>query len=168
MWDHLPCDPNGIYKYARDHFNNAHGLTVVRQYHTHCDFFLFASSADNTLINNFYINHKEDILSCVYNFYIEMHQTLEELSSHRLWIPANKGTLPQCSSSPFLSRRQSECALLLLQGLTTKQIAQKINISPRMVEEHLMHLKQKLEAPNKTLLTLKLNNLSKKGDISFF
>ncbi|MBW8309954.1 MAG: LuxR C-terminal-related transcriptional regulator [Candidatus Paracaedibacteraceae bacterium] len=41
---------------------------------------------------------------------------------------------PSYPCSITLSKRQKECALLLLEGLTTKQIDQEINLSPRTVE----------------------------------
>ncbi|AIK96911.1 LuxR C-terminal-related transcriptional regulator [Candidatus Odyssella acanthamoebae] len=153
-WDFLPPDPQYIYQYFQDHFNNAHGLTVVKKYHTHCDFFIFSTSANNPLINNFYLNNKEIILRCIEDFYSDMHEALKELKSHCFWVPTNNSHLKLDPLSVSLSKRQSECALLLLKGLTTKQIAQKINLSPHTIEEYLTHLREKLEVANKTLLTL--------------
>ncbi len=163
MWDFLPEDPRGIYQYVRDHFDNAHGLTIIKQHYTHCDFFLLATSKNNFLINNFYLNNKEVILHCIEDFYLKMHKPLEELKKHCFWVPANMASPKPYPESIALSKRQSECAFLLLEGLTTKQIAQEISLSPRTVEEYITHLKGKLGVANKTLLTIKLHDLSRKG-----
>ncbi|MBW8309955.1 MAG: hypothetical protein K0M45_10055 [Candidatus Paracaedibacteraceae bacterium] len=82
MWDFLPEDSEGIYQYVQDHFKNGHGLTIIKQYYTHCDFFILATSANNPLINNFYLNNKEVILHCIEDFYLELHKPLEELKKH--------------------------------------------------------------------------------------
>lgn len=56
----------------------------------------------------------------------------------------------------YLSRRQISCAKLLLSGMTIKQIAAYLNLSPRTVESYVENIKTKLNCRNKTELILKL------------
>lgn len=62
-------------------------------------------------------------------------------------------------NSVYLSGQQKACAKLLLKGLTSKQIAKRLNLSYRTVEAYVNHLKNKLNCQNKTELVLKLQEL---------
>ena len=62
----------------------------------------------------------------------------------------------------YLSKRQLSCANLLLSGLTQKEIAAYLNLSPRTIETYIENIKQKLQCRNKTDLIIKLTELLKK------
>ncbi len=47
-----------------------------------------------------------------------------------------------------LSRREREVMVLATQGLSNKEIAQQLGISPRTVENHRAHVMQKMQAGN--------------------
>jgi len=55
-----------------------------------------------------------------------------------------------------LPRQQKACANFLLTGMTNKQIARELNLSPRTVETYINHLKSKLHCKNKMELIAKL------------
>lgn len=61
--------------------------------------------------------------------------------------------------STFLSVRQQQCANLLLQGMTAKQIAKELNLSGRTIEHYIENLKKKLQCKNKAQLLCKLLHL---------
>ncbi len=52
----------------------------------------------------------------------------------------------------MLTRRETEIAHLILSGMTMKQVAEQCHISPRTVETHIDHLKQKLRVHKKPQL----------------
>lgn len=147
MWDHLPCDPHKIYEYVRREHSLAHGLTVVQQYGAYCDMFLFATKPNNSQINNFYLNQKELFTRFISDFYDTLAPTLLELSHHKIFVPFNTGD----DESPLitLSPRQQDCAILMAEGLTAKEIAKTLQLSPRTVEEYIDTLKEKFEAKNR-------------------
>ena len=51
-----------------------------------------------------------------------------------------------------LTGREKQCVLLLLCGLTDKQIAKKLQISPRTVELYIRQLMAKFKASTRTAL----------------
>jgi DNA-binding CsgD family transcriptional regulator len=151
MWDHFPCDPNGLYAHVRRDLGLAHGLTIVQQHGDYCDFFAFATAPGNTSINNFYLNQKELFVKFINDYYSAFAPAFEELSNHTFFIPMK--TDKSSTTIKTLSSRQQDCALLLADGLTSKEIAKKLQLSPRTVEEHVNTLKIKFEAKNRIHLS---------------
>ena len=84
-------------------------------------------------------------------------ENLMKLSQLGLLNPTQ--VLMTTSEKSQLTKRQLQCAQLLIQGKTTKEIARQINLSPRTVEHYLEHLKDKFNCRNKTELVIKLTEL---------
>lgn len=154
MWDHLPCDPHRIYEHTRRVHGLAHGLTIVKQYEDHTDLFLFATKPGNSQVNNFYLNEKEQFHTFIEKFYETMEPAIQGLEKYKIFIPYNtnfyKG--PVASLSP----RQLDCALLMTEGYTAKEIGKALALSHRTVEEYIDVLKLKFEAKNRLHLVHKL------------
>jgi DNA-binding CsgD family transcriptional regulator len=55
-----------------------------------------------------------------------------------------------------LSKRELDCAKLLLSGLTSKEIGSHLNLSYRTIEDYISSLKRKFNARNKSDLIVKL------------
>lgn len=58
-----------------------------------------------------------------------------------------------------LSKRQSTCAQLLLEGKTIREIAAILSLPPRTVETYVENMKTKLSCNNRTALIMKLVKL---------
>jgi DNA-binding CsgD family transcriptional regulator len=147
MWDHLSCDPNKIYEHIRRKHSLAHGLTIVQQHRDYCDFFMIATSPNNSQVNNFYLNKKEMFHHFMANFYETFDSTIQELNSYKIYVPYRND-----SDDNFLitlSPRQQDYAQLLIKGLTSKEIAKNLGLSHRTVEEYIDILKLKFEAKNR-------------------
>ena len=57
---------------------------------------------------------------------------------------------PKPLPKPALSRREAEVAALVAQGLTNRQIAERLFISERTVDGHLEHIREKLEVTSRS------------------
>lgn len=66
-------------------------------------------------------------------------------------------------SASGLSTRELEIARCIMQGMSNKQIAETLQISPRTVSTHLSNMYQKLEVHNRVSLTAKLNKLQNRA-----
>jgi DNA-binding NarL/FixJ family response regulator len=69
-------------------------------------------------------------------------------------LDAVAGRRPRGSTSPIekLSDREFEIFQLIGQGRSTREIAKQLNLSPKTVDAHRGHLKQKLELKDATSL----------------
>lgn len=147
MWDHLPYDPNGLYAYMSRVHSIAHGLTVVKQHENFTDIFLFSTKPGNPQVNNFYLNQKELINKVIDDFYEAMDSTILDLEKYKVFIPYNTNFHP--GPVALLSPRQLDCALLMTEGLTAKEIGKALSLSHRTVEDYIEVLKLKFEAKNR-------------------
>lgn len=161
MWDAIVNPPPQIYQRKAIKFNMAHGVTIVRQHGHFCDFFNFSTHRGNIQANNVYLNERESFQSFIDEFYKRMERDLEELQFHTFSLPI--GTVFIDYLAAKLSSRQQDCADLMSQGFTTKEIAKSLGLSPRTVESYLNDMIVKFEAKNRvhlaSLLTKQLKIL---------
>lgn len=150
MWDLLPFAPPEIYDYLQKEFKQAHGLTIIQQYGTHADSFLFATSPGNNLINHFYLNQKELFTYYIRDFYHFLENELGTLMQHTLILPENTHYVED--PRPSLTHRQRECAHYLVNGFSAKETARQLSLSPRTVESHLNVLKDKFRVKEREQL----------------
>ncbi len=97
-----------------------------------------------------YVNKKEPIDNMVYavrqalqgNVYLSPQMTT------RLLRRACGGETPQGDPIQRLSNREIEVFQMLGNGMTTKQIGRKLNLSPKTIETHRENIKTKLDLKN--------------------
>jgi DNA-binding CsgD family transcriptional regulator len=157
MWDHLKLgSSSNMISFMRDQHQFTHPLSIVQQHGEFCDLFIFGSKPGNSCINNFYLDKKELFIQFIASFYQTMTTTLLELSDHKITLPQD--IITSVNPSLIFSPRQLECAELMTKGLTTKEIARKMNISPRTVNEYIDILRKKANAKNRAQLAYFLRN----------
>ncbi len=61
---------------------------------------------------------------------------------------------------PHLSDREKECLSYAAQGLSNKAIANRLNLSPRTVEQHMRNAAHHLGAANRTAAAVIATKLS--------
>jgi two-component system, NarL family, nitrate/nitrite response regulator NarL len=71
----------------------------------------------------------------------------------------------QTRSSTILTDRENEIALLVRQGLSNKEIAQRLHISPATVKNHVHNILEKLELTSRVAIGSQMD-LSARGDLS--
>lgn len=150
MWDHLPYSPPEIYEWSRQKFNISHGLSIIQQQGDFCDSFVFATKNGTHLVNNFYLNYRNNFIDFMDSFYDKMAEDLIELENHTFSLPED--TVYVSPNHEKLTPRQRDCLNLLGRGFSAKEIAKMLNLSPRTVETHLDHLREKFNAKNRAQL----------------
>lgn len=154
---------------AAINFDTSNGISIAQRQPDSIEYYCYATTRNNTaIINNFYINNL-DLLLQYSAFFKERAEPLLKMAEQSKIITTNALNLSEESNSmhclerkynSVLSNRQFHCASLLLKGLTQKEIALQLNISPRTVETHLNHLKIKLSCRNKSELITQLSTLT--------
>lgn len=149
MWDHMPHTAQSLAirtHNIRNH-NIAHGLSIVKKYDGYCDNYVFATTPGNDQVHNFYLNNKDLLEDFVQSFDKEMASTIVWLERHKIFIPENIAG----SSNPVsgLSSRQMDCALLMTEGYSAKEIGKTLSLSYRTVEDYIDVLKHKFGAKNR-------------------
>ena len=66
----------------------------------------------------------------------------------------------ELSDGHYLTQREAECMMLLLQGLTMKRIGEQLDLSPRTVEYYLKRIKVRTGCRTKKDLIQYASNLS--------
>jgi LuxR family quorum-sensing system transcriptional regulator SolR len=148
--------PVGNYEKAlhelKSYFNLAHFIDFVERHNGYIDLYCFGADANNPEIVNFYLNNIDllENFKCYFKdkSRVLINQALKEkvLLSNAM-LPSYKGL--SCGEQTLatetyaLSKRQTDCLEYLLKGMTLKQIAKQLSLSPRTVEHYLKAIKVK-------------------------
>lgn len=172
MWSELDGnDP--IYLQGRDFFNIDHGISFITKREDVTYLHIFAANQEHYEINNFYRGNLDLLQRFIYCFNDKAQQLIKEAGKHRIYLPKqqsvnpkriNNGALSEDAREQFLkhtmvnqyfllnisdhlylTNKQAEFARFLVRGYTSKQIAQKMNISPRTAEGYMAEIKNKLQ-----------------------
>lgn len=153
---------------AYSNFDLGSGLTIAIKDQHATEYFCFELTKQGKRHVNLLLNHL-DVLQNDCSFFKEKAKKLLATGEKNKIIPVKSSDILQRNQnlpsrlmnntaydSVKLSLKQSLCANLLIQGLTTPQIAQKLQLSPRTIETHINQLKYKFGAANKSELLIKL------------
>jgi len=99
---------------------------------------------------NLYIHkdHLLDAIEAVHNGQIWMSPSFMQ----ELILNATPNKLVSHPKLDTLTKRESEIAYLVKQGMSNKEIASKLNITERTVKQHLTHVYEKLEVHDRLSL----------------
>lgn len=155
LWDEeLPEFP---VKIAKEAHNLHHGLTLLRRHKTHYD--MIAVAMPNVSINasSFYFNHLKTIEHFIFEFETQNQDLLKVTFGHKMELPQKnwdpnlqqllllKNRIPIPQLGTYITLQESSCLRLSTKGLSHKEIARVLNISPRSVETYLSRLKHRTE-----------------------
>jgi DNA-binding CsgD family transcriptional regulator len=147
-----------ILRDAAFNFNISNGISIAKKTNNGIEFFCFGTTLNNTsIINNFYLNNLDILLNYCDHFKNYAHTLLKKCAKDKIILLPIQTSIP---SKTFLTRRQNDCALLLLKGMKYHEIADKLNLSRRTIETHVEYLRTKLNCRNKSELIIKLSKIS--------
>lgn len=152
--EHLPFEKNYYHfaaKSTKDYMNEFYfrHIDLLEQF---IAYYKHSITLNNRLNRAYKLPYKingtegSHIIKVDYNQSISLEQIKDYLDSIQL-------TTNQTPSLPQLSRRELQCSLYLLEGKTSIEIAQLLNISPRTVEVYFNRLKNRFGSKNKIQLT---------------
>lgn len=181
VWSHL-THHQPILNEARG-FNIDHGMSIIQKTSDGCELYFFGTTRDNPQVTNVLLNHLEFLHQFTFYFKEKASKILKTVDKNRIIIPkkfskvhSQEQGLP-CKNETIhlqkifnvkkmhldngvsLSARELACAKLLRQGKSARLIAEVLFLSPRTVETHLQHLKEKLHCHTKAELISKINAL---------
>ncbi|MCS5710298.1 LuxR C-terminal-related transcriptional regulator [Candidatus Berkiella aquae] len=180
IWSHL-THHQPILSEARC-FNIDHGMSIIQKTADGCELYFFGTTSDKPFVANLLLNHLDFLHQFTFYFKEKASHLLRKADQHRIIIPkkfnkvySQEQGLPANSAINVekilhfnklhvgngvrLSARELDCAKLLLQGKSARLIAQALFLSPRTVETHIKHLKEKLDCHTKTELIGKIHEL---------
>lgn len=171
---------------AKEQFNIAHGIALIKRIGDDCELFHFATSRDKPDIVNFYINN----LYFLENFVLYFREHARHLIKKSM---ADRKILPQWGVSnaerinfnasfisenliqnpspikryyinshndEYVTPTELKCVNLLANGLSIKRIAKTLTVSPRTVESHFNVLRKRLNCDSRSqLLAVIIKNL---------
>ncbi|MGD9592721.1 MAG: helix-turn-helix transcriptional regulator [Candidatus Berkiella sp.] len=158
LWDpNLPSEP---VKLARG-FDIAHGLTFVERQSDHYYMIGFGASAANHHALDNYFNHFNEMDQFIQEFKANQ-KLIKALDNERYVVPSsrqdanlNSMLLPEQNRREYLTPQERLCLSLLAKGLSYKEIALKLKISPRTVETYLNRVRLRFNLRyKKDLITL--------------
>lgn len=177
IWDAMPTcgQTEKLDKEAYD-LGLKHSFTIIEN--NGSDYYHFSTHLDTTAINQVYLGnldllkmfilhfkeqvHQSKILSSIYDIKFsidknskgfELKPDLLDTNDHQKSQFINE--LSNKTNDYQLSKRETECLLLTLHGNPAKQVAFKLGISQRTVEEHLNNIKIKMKVFSKAELIKK-------------
>jgi DNA-binding CsgD family transcriptional regulator len=164
---------------AREQFNIAHGIALVKRIGEDCELFHFATSRDNFNIVNFYINNLDFLENFALYFKSRAQPLIKKSMSDQLILPqwgaSNSERINSTTSIPNsiwntfveeangktpFTKRELQCIQFTLRGQSAKQVGFNLGISQRTVEEYLQNVKNKLGVHSKSQLIAKLLPMS--------
>lgn len=177
LWDGINQDEliYVVLKDAKDNYNIAHGITLVRRFENCLEHFNFATTRNNSDINNFYIsslplldrfiiyfrekskplinivenyavNIKEIFLLNQENHHHEFYADIDYFIEHTNIRTINIEVMGEIIP---VNSTLAKCGYYLLQGSTYKHIAKKMYVSEKTIEARLAKLRHLLHVKNK-------------------
>lgn len=190
LWDHFRKDEQ--IEDAKKNFNIDHGITFAKKQENFIELFHFAATCDNHEIINWYINHLH-LLKRFCHFYTEQMQSchiklpsitnqedaliIQNEFAQLIALANNQQSLVDINdywhaghrgNNIILSKREVDLAKLLLKGMTAKEIAKNLGLSPRTIEFYMIRMKKKFNCNYKAALIQEILKVGFLDEFSVF
>lgn len=169
LWETLANQT--IFNEAARPFNVDHGIYIIEPHKEYCDFFGFAPINGSKRIINTYFAELDYLKKFAHEFKGKADTIIRRVNEKKLVLPFNKKLVDFTQITPQdtnvattgstyqqvkITARQYDIAQRMIQGMNGKAIAKELKISPRTVETHYNHMKEKLNCKNRIELILEL------------
>lgn len=156
LWDEeLP--PTAPLQLAREKFNFHNGITFVRRTKHHYDMIAVTLPYEHPNPGSFYLNKIKAIEQFIYDFDKQNKELLHIMDKSAIALPKvyrdvnyqniclhqDKIKVQGKAGMTYLTTQELVCLRFYLQGVSYKQIAQMLEISPRTVETYLLRAKRR-------------------------
>lgn len=175
LWNRY-IDPRTLQS-AKQLFSHSHGITLKTDYPHYTEIVNFSTHPSNLEVFDLYLN-KIHVLHRFKDYFIresikQIHMLEQHPMRSSIKIGATKNhepnvdeimsiightnrqveaTLPNFPALNSLTFREKDCLNALISGLSAKEIAREMALSPRTVENHLDNIKRKLNCRTRTQL----------------
>lgn len=157
LWQTLKDKHFPVLNNARKHQID-HGLTYCIPDKNFTEYFFFGSKVDKPETLNQMINHLPLLKSFgEFEFKLKAENLLSDAEKNRILVSPSK--INDQAENKCLTNRELEISQKLILGFSAKEIAVKLYLSPRTVETHIAHIKQKLNCTKRSELIKKLFQL---------
>lgn len=179
LWANWPKEDKkglAIHKDGFTNFDYGNALNITRVHDDYVDIFSLRGFARDNSVNSSYFHHLDNINKFLDYFLLKGNMWVSESvkfktnlsdadsteidllktalvssKSHSVQLPfSDNEVLHPVTGEPFLTLREQACLKELVLGLTSKEIARRLQISSRTVEQHLASIKQKMKANTKS------------------
>lgn len=181
VWDNIETiGQDKLMTAAREEYNIAHGFTIIANYKDYVEYHYFGTSKENKAINNYYINHLNELNAFILYFKEQARDIIRAaekqyitIDNPKFWM---KGTTSEREAvfdksafsltryylngpfkSTYLTSREAECLTCLCDGLKAKEVGLVLGLSYRTIQKHIESIKQKLNCSVKKSLILRAN-----------
>lgn len=167
-----------VFQLARERYDSGNGATFIKSHEDYTDFYFFSGQTENTKLVNFYINYTDVLEKFILYFEDRAEKIIAKSNQTKIILPKpdqkkiDEETLVSISDSEIeqtlhklrlrkyrlkqkkyqgvkLSGRELDAISYYMNGLTAKETAKKMGISPRTVESYFENIKYKLGCNNK-------------------
>lgn len=170
LWKGLNGDNR--FRIQRESFNIDNGIIIINEFSNFREYINFATTRSDVRANNFFLNNMDVIDSFIHYFRNKADPLIREIKNECVIVPDDKRTIEICDDPNLIynidkrnaffkkihenqkpmTKRETQCLLYLVQGMTAKQMAKKLHLSYRTIEEHIANIKSKLGCKTKAEL----------------
>ena len=155
LWDEaLPDEPVTM---AREKLNICHGVTFVRRAKDYYDMIAFAVPKELDRVGTFYLNKLKAMEDFIHQFDLQCKDLIMLSDKHAIALPPPNRDLNYQNlclqtgrvlvqgrdAQAHITAQELNCLRLLSHGDSMKEVAKKMQVSPRTIETYLLRIKQR-------------------------